>query len=214
MVDEKDGWIEEEYKHLTEEAISRAEPAELSRTLNTRNGTAEGDGALGILRQALSAGRNVAVAGGWGADSSCFGTERENQNQGKVLRSTTEIEPRGVNNMVTCAMLLLQPLPPSVCHSFKRAPQHDEPILPSTQPPDQLAQTPTSNAPNHPSYILLVNTASPQPRSPPPHQFQPTIKPNLDIHPLPLSIIHSLPPSSSHSPPHPLTHSPPHPSKR
>lgn len=63
---EKQDWIDEEYKPLMEEAISRAGPAGLSRTLNTRNGTAEGNGALGLLRQAISAERDVAMAQGLG----------------------------------------------------------------------------------------------------------------------------------------------------
>lgn len=67
VVGKKQGWIDEEYKLATEEAISEAGPDGLSRIPSTGNATA--DGALGFLRQAVNAGRDVAMAGGWGADS-------------------------------------------------------------------------------------------------------------------------------------------------
>lgn len=56
----KQGWIDEEYKLATEEALSQA----------GRDGTgnATADGALGFPRQAVNVGSDVAMAGGWGAD--------------------------------------------------------------------------------------------------------------------------------------------------
>ncbi|KAL8684675.1 MAG: hypothetical protein Q9218_008194 [Villophora microphyllina] len=59
----KQGWIDEEYKLATEEAG----PDGFARMPSTGNATA--DGALGFLRQAVNVGRDVAMAGGWGADS-------------------------------------------------------------------------------------------------------------------------------------------------
>lgn len=67
VVGKKQGWIDEEYKLATEEAISQTGPDGLGRMPSTGNATA--DGALGFLRQAVNAGRDVAMAGGWGADS-------------------------------------------------------------------------------------------------------------------------------------------------
>lgn len=67
VVGKKQGWIDEEYKLATEEVLSQVGPDELSRMPGTGNATA--DGALGFLRQAVHAGRDVAMAGGWGADS-------------------------------------------------------------------------------------------------------------------------------------------------
>ena len=61
VVSRKQGWIDEEYKLATEEETS------LRSISNTSNATP--DGALGFLRQAVNAGRDVAMAGGWGADS-------------------------------------------------------------------------------------------------------------------------------------------------
>lgn len=57
------GWIDEEYK-LTTETMARDGP---ERMPSTGNGMA--DGAFGFLRQAVNVGRDVAMAGGWGADS-------------------------------------------------------------------------------------------------------------------------------------------------
>ena len=51
---------------LTKETILRTGPAGWNRTLNTRNGTAEGDRALELLRQAISARRDVSMAQGFG----------------------------------------------------------------------------------------------------------------------------------------------------
>ncbi|CAD6592179.1 MAG: hypothetical protein ASARMPRED_006064 [Alectoria sarmentosa] len=62
MVGEKQDWIDEEYKPATKETILRTGPAGSNRTLNTRNGTAEGDRALELLRQAISARRDVTMA--------------------------------------------------------------------------------------------------------------------------------------------------------
>ncbi len=64
VVGKKQGWIDEEYKLATEEAIAQAGPGGMPST-----GNATADEALGLLRQAVSAGRDVAMAGGWGADS-------------------------------------------------------------------------------------------------------------------------------------------------
>ncbi|KAL8667707.1 MAG: hypothetical protein Q9202_000562 [Teloschistes flavicans] len=63
VVGKRQGWIDEEYRIATEEAGSDA----LARQPSTGNATA--DGALGFLRQAVNVGRDVAMAGGWGADS-------------------------------------------------------------------------------------------------------------------------------------------------
>ncbi|KAL8762348.1 MAG: hypothetical protein Q9203_007151 [Teloschistes exilis] len=57
------GWVDEEYRVATEEAGRDG----LARMPSTGNATA--DGALGFLQQAVSVGRDVAMAGGWGADS-------------------------------------------------------------------------------------------------------------------------------------------------
>lgn len=66
VLGKKQGWIDEEYKLATEEALLQAGPDGLSRMPGTGNAIA--DGAMGFLRQALG-GRDVAMAGGWGADS-------------------------------------------------------------------------------------------------------------------------------------------------
>lgn len=65
VVGKRQGWIDEEYKLATEELQGGQKG--VSRMLST--GDATTDGALGSLRQAVSAGRDVAMAGGWGADS-------------------------------------------------------------------------------------------------------------------------------------------------
>ena len=57
------GWIDEEFR-LATEAVG---PDGLGTMPRTGNATA--DGALGFLRQAVNVGRDVAMAGGWGADS-------------------------------------------------------------------------------------------------------------------------------------------------
>lgn len=61
------GWIDEEYKFATEEATSQAGPDGSGMMPGTGNAIANGD--LGFLRQAVTVGRDVAMAGGWGADS-------------------------------------------------------------------------------------------------------------------------------------------------
>ena len=61
------GWIDEEYKLATEEAISQVGPNGSGTMPGTGNAVV--DGALGFLGQAVTAGRDVAMAGGWGADS-------------------------------------------------------------------------------------------------------------------------------------------------
>ena len=66
VVGKKQGWIDEEYKLATDEALSQAGADGLSRMPGT--GNAATNVAMGFLRQAL-VGRDVAMAGGWGADS-------------------------------------------------------------------------------------------------------------------------------------------------
>lgn len=61
------GWVDEEYKLATEEAMRQAAPNALQR--NPSTGNAWADGALGLLHHAVEARRDVAMAGGWGADS-------------------------------------------------------------------------------------------------------------------------------------------------
>ena len=56
----KQGWIDEEYKLATEEALSQAGPDGLSRIPGTGHATT--NVAMGFLRQALT-GRDVAMAG-------------------------------------------------------------------------------------------------------------------------------------------------------
>lgn len=62
VVGKRQGWIDEEYKQATADQQDG-----LTRTPST--GSATGDRALGFLRQAVDVGRDVAMAGGWGADS-------------------------------------------------------------------------------------------------------------------------------------------------
>lgn len=63
VLGKKQGWIDEEYKFATEQVG----PDALTGMPST--GSATADGALGFLRQAVNVGRDVAMAGGWGADS-------------------------------------------------------------------------------------------------------------------------------------------------
>ena len=63
VLGKKQGWIDEEYKLETE----RAGPAAFTRLPST--GSAAADGALGFLHHAVNGGRDVTMAGGWGADS-------------------------------------------------------------------------------------------------------------------------------------------------
>ena len=67
MLGKKQGWIDEEYKLATEEAMAHAGLDGVRGMSDT--GGARADGALGFLRQTVSVGRDVAMAGGWGADS-------------------------------------------------------------------------------------------------------------------------------------------------
>lgn len=67
ILGKKQGWIDEEYKLGTEEALRQAGPNGMGRTPSTGNAVA--DGALGFLHHAVTVGRDVAMAGGWGADS-------------------------------------------------------------------------------------------------------------------------------------------------
>ena len=68
VLGKKQGWIDEEYKVQTEEELARGVGGSgLSRMPST--GSAVADGALGFLQQAVTVGRDVAMAGGWGADS-------------------------------------------------------------------------------------------------------------------------------------------------
>lgn len=67
ILGKKQGWVDEEYKFATEETLRQAGPNGLGRTPSTGNAVA--DGALGFLHHAVTVGRDVAMAGGWGADS-------------------------------------------------------------------------------------------------------------------------------------------------
>lgn len=58
------GWVDEEYKSAMERY---AGSDELNRAPSTGNAVA--DGALGFLQHAVAVGRDVAMAGGWGADN-------------------------------------------------------------------------------------------------------------------------------------------------
>ena len=63
VLGKKQGWIDEEYRLATEEAG----PDALARMPST--GSATADGALGFLHQVVNVRRDVAMAGGWGADT-------------------------------------------------------------------------------------------------------------------------------------------------
>ena len=63
---ERQGWIDEEYRLVTEDALRQAPPNELNRIPSTVSAVA--DGALGFLHHAVSVRRDVAMAGGWGAN--------------------------------------------------------------------------------------------------------------------------------------------------
>jgi hypothetical protein len=67
VLGKRQGWIDEEYKLATEDALRLAGSSELNRAPSTGNAVA--DGALGFLQHAVTVGRDVAMAGGWGADS-------------------------------------------------------------------------------------------------------------------------------------------------
>lgn len=67
VLGKRQGWIDEEYKLTTEEAIRQAGPNGMDRNILTGNVIA--DGALGFLHHAVTVRNDVAIAGGWGADS-------------------------------------------------------------------------------------------------------------------------------------------------
>lgn len=67
ILGKKQGWIDEEYRLATEEALRQGHPTAGGRNPSTGNAVA--DGALGFLHAAVTARRDVAMAGGWGADS-------------------------------------------------------------------------------------------------------------------------------------------------
>ena len=62
----RQGWIDEEYRLATEDALRQAPPNGLDRIPSI--GSAVADGALGFLHHAVSVRRDVAMARGWGAN--------------------------------------------------------------------------------------------------------------------------------------------------
>ena len=64
----KQGWVDEEYKLQTEVEVAQGVVSGLQQRL-PRTGSAVADGALGFMQQAAVFGRDVAMAGGWGADN-------------------------------------------------------------------------------------------------------------------------------------------------
>ena len=67
ILGKRQGWIDEEYRHATQEALCQAGANGMGRIPSTGNAVA--DGALGLMHHAVSVSRDVAMAGGWGADS-------------------------------------------------------------------------------------------------------------------------------------------------
>lgn len=67
ILGKKQGWIDEEYKLGTEDALRQAGTHGIDRIPITGNAVA--DGALGFLHHATTMRRDIAMAGGWGADS-------------------------------------------------------------------------------------------------------------------------------------------------
>lgn len=63
VLGKKQGCMDEEHKLATEEALSQAGRDGLSKMPATGNGMA--DGASAFTRQAVNAGSDVAMAGGW-----------------------------------------------------------------------------------------------------------------------------------------------------
>ena len=67
ILGKKQGWIDEEYKFATEDALRQAGFNGIHRIPATGNAVA--DGTLEFLHHAVTAQRDIAMAGGWGADN-------------------------------------------------------------------------------------------------------------------------------------------------
>ena len=66
LVGKKQGWIDEGYKSATEDTLGQAGSNRTDRIPATGNSMA--DGAMEFLHHAVTAPREIGMAGGWGVD--------------------------------------------------------------------------------------------------------------------------------------------------